>query len=205
MHRRTVLQLLAGLFAGPAPFFSRKIAAMDRLDRLMALFRRRWACPVMAELHRAQGTKFISLVHTLGANAGSVRQTLDELIDLGWIRSNPGYGHPLRPEYILTRRGERLAPTCARLDQAVRQTDSHEIALRKWSMPALYVVGDGPTRFTDVTDALTPATDRAVSIALKDLSSARMIERALLTGPPPGSVYGATAIGGRFLPLLDQI
>ncbi len=205
LQRRTVLQLLAGVIASPVLLFSRKIAAMDRLDRLMALFRRRWACPVMAELHSAQGAKFVSLVHALGANPGSIRQTLDELIDLGWIRRNPGFGHPLRPEYILTRRGERLAPTCARLDQAVRQTGAQEIALRKWSMPTLYVVGDGPTRFTEVTDALPSATDRAVSIALKDLSAATMIARHLVDGPPPGSIYGATTIGERFLPILDRI
>lgn len=203
--RRRVLLALAGVVFGPALLFSGKRCAMDRLDRLMALFRRRWACPVMAELHRARGAKFISLVHALGANSGSVRQTLDELIGLGWVRRNPGYGHPLRPEYILTRRGDRLAPACASLDDAVSRADAQDIALRKWSMPTLYVVGDGPTRFTQVTEALKVATDRAISIALKDLSGAEMIQRQVVDGPPPGSVYGATTIGDRFLPILDQL
>ncbi len=178
---------------------------MDRIDRLAALFHRRWACPVLAQLHCTKGAKFISLVHALGANAGAMRQAIDELIDLGWVRRNPGYGHPLRPEYILTRRGERLAPACERLDRALRSLEVHDIALRKWSMPALYVIGDGPTRFTQVAEALPGATDRAVSLSLKDLGGAGLIERRLLDGPPPGSVYGAAPPGARLLPILDAI
>ncbi|MCC6908994.1 MAG: winged helix-turn-helix transcriptional regulator [Phycisphaerales bacterium] len=205
LQRRTVLRWFAALLVAPGLLISGNLTAMDRLDRLMALFRRRWACPIMAELDRAQGAKFVSLVHALGANAGSVRQALDELIDLGWIRRNPGYGHPLRPEYILTRRGERLAPACGRLEWAMQRTDATEIALRKWSMPALFVIGPGPARFTQVAQALDTATDRAVSIALKDLSRADLIARELLDGPPPGSIYLPTRRGEQYLPILDQI
>ncbi len=205
LRRRTVLRWLSALLAAPVLIDWGNLMAMDRLDRVMALFRRRWACPIMAELDRAQGAKFISLVHALGANAGAVRQALDELIDLGWIRRNPGYGHPLRPEYILTRRGERLAPVCGRLERAMQQTAATEIALRKWSMPALFVIGPGPARFTQITQALDTATDRAVSIALKDLSRADLVARELLEGPPPGSIYGATRRGEQYLPILDEI
>jgi DNA-binding HxlR family transcriptional regulator len=178
---------------------------MDRTDRLMALFRRRWACPILAELHRGEGAKFVTLVNRLESNPGAMRQALDEMLDLGWIRRNPGYGHPLRPEYLLTRSGERLAPACALLDGAITSLGVRDIALRKWSMPVLYVIGEGPTRFTEIPRALGGVTDRAVSLALKDLADAAMIARRLIDGPPPGSVYGATRVGGRLLPILERI
>ncbi len=169
----------------------------------MALFRRRWACPVLAALHRAQGAKFVTLVNRLESNQGAIRQTLDTLIELEWVRRNPGYGHPLRPEYILTARGERLAPACDRLDGALAALGVRSVALRKWSMPVLYVVGEGPTRFSQIPRVLRDATDRAVSLTLKELSGAAMVARTLVEGPPPGSVYGATRRGVELLPILD--
>jgi DNA-binding HxlR family transcriptional regulator len=178
---------------------------MDRIDRLVAVFRRRWTCPILAELHRVEGAKFVTLVNALASNPGAVRQTLDELIELGWVSRNPGYGHPLRPEYILTRSGERLAPVCTGLDRAFTALGVREVALRKWSMPVLYVIGEGPTRFTQIPRALDRVTDRAVSIALKDLSRTAIIARSLVGGPPPGSVYGATPTGGVLLPILDRM
>lgn len=203
--RRALLLALVSLALAPLTAGERTLPAMDRLDRLAALFHRRWACPALAQLHRDQGAKFVTLVNALGASAGAMRQTIDELIDLGWVRRNPGYGHPLRPEYILTRRGERLAPACDRLDRAMRSIAVQDIALRKWSMPTLYVVGEGPTRFRRVVEALPGITDRAVSLALKDLASAEMITRRVLEGPPPGSAYGAAPPGARLLPILDAI
>lgn len=187
-------------------FFVRAdVSSMDRIDRLMALFRRRWACPVLAELHRARGAKFVTLVNRLESNQGAIRLTLDTLIELDWVRRNPGYGHPMRPEYILTAKGERLGPTCELLDGALAGLGLHAAGLRKWSMPVLYVVGEGPTRFSQIPRALRDATDRAVSLTLKELSGAAMVARTLVEGPPPGSVYGATARGGVLLPILDRL
>jgi DNA-binding HxlR family transcriptional regulator len=178
---------------------------MDRIDRLVAVFRRRWACSIIAELHRVDGAKFVTLVNTLGSNPGAIRQTLDELIELGWVCRNPGHGHPLRPEYLLTRSGERLAPACAGLERTIAALGVREVALRKWSMPVLYVIGEGPTRFTEIPRALERVTDRAVSLALKDLARGAIIDRTLVGGPPPGSVYGASATGGVLLPILDRM
>lgn len=178
---------------------------MDRLERLTALFRRRWACPVLAQLHRDQGAKFVTLVHRLDSNPGAMREALDELIDLGWIRRNPGYGHPMRPEYILTARGERVAPACAGLESIYTALGVRDTVLRKWSMPVLFLIGDGPTRFTQITRALQGVTDRAVSLTLKDLSAAAMIARSVIPGPPAGSLYTATPVGGQLLPVLEQV
>lgn len=178
---------------------------MDRIERLNALFRRRWACPVLAALHRSSGAKLVTLVHTLDSSPGAMRQTLDELIDLGWVARNSGHGHPLRPEYLLTTKGERLAPACDRLDTVIRRLDAADVALRRWSMPVLYAVGDGPARFTEVARTLRTVTDRALSLALKDLSAAALVQRSVIPGPPPGSVYASSDAGAVLLPVLDTI
>lgn len=178
---------------------------MDRIDRLTALFKRRWACPVLAELASSGGAKFITLVNRLGSNPGAMRQTLNDLIDLGWIRRNPGYGHPLRPEYILTPRGERLAHPCAALAQAFRDFEVEDVALRKWSMPVLHVIGEGPTRFSEVARALDGVTDRALSLTLRDLSGVAIVERNLVAGPPVRSTYAASNAGSTLLPILELV
>jgi DNA-binding HxlR family transcriptional regulator len=178
---------------------------MDRIDRLTSLFRRRWACPVIAELHRSEGAKLVWLVHKLSSSPGAMRQALDELIELGWIRRNPGYGHPMRPEYILTRSGERIAPACADLDDAIGSLSLNDVALRKWSMPSLHAIGEGPTRFTEIVRSLPGATDRAISLTLKDLGTSELVERRLVAGPPVGSIYVAAPSGLTLLPILERL
>ncbi|MBK7403431.1 MAG: hypothetical protein IPJ41_02050 [Phycisphaerales bacterium] len=87
--------------------------------RLVDLAHRRWTLPLLAELHHARtsrdptGARFVGLVHRLNVGRESLRQTLDFAIAHGWVRNNPGHGHPLRPEFILTEAGSRLAPACA--------------------------------------------------------------------------------------------
>ncbi|MCP6652244.1 hypothetical protein NL518_29540, partial [Klebsiella pneumoniae] len=68
------------------------------------LFHRRWMLPVLAELQRSRGCKFVTLVHRTGASRKAINDTIAALIRLGLVMHNPGYGHPLRPEYLLTTR-----------------------------------------------------------------------------------------------------
>src|ERR671932_2722006 len=105
------------------------------IEELIALFHHRWSAAVLAELRRTRGTRFVVLSKSLGVGRESLRRTLDALIELGLVRRNPGYGHPLRPEYLLTRRGERVAERCATL-LALLDGDA-EVALKKWSLPVL--------------------------------------------------------------------
>src|ERR671932_1580387 len=99
------------------------------IEELIALFHHRWSAAVLAELRRTRGTRFVVLSKSLGVGRESLRRTLDALIELGLVRRNPGYGHPLRPEYLLTRRGEAVAGRLARLPAA---GDGHpHLALQK--------------------------------------------------------------------------
>lgn len=161
------------------------------ISELIALFHHRWAAPVLAELERQKGSRFAALVGILGLGRESLRRTLDALIALELVARNPGYGHPLRPEYVLTPRGEPIARRCRRLVEALG--DERELLLRKWSLPVLVTMGHAG-RFSELREELPGITPRALAIALKDLQSAGLVERVVDEGAhPPTVLYTATA------------
>lgn len=177
----------------------------QRAARLTRLFHHRWTVPILAQLHKDHGARFVPLAYRLGASEGALRLALDDLIADGLVTPNPGYGHPLRPEYILTAEATDLAPLCQRVDDLLDKLHLREIALKKWSMPVLWAVGDGPTRFSAVTRTLSTITDRAAAIALKDLASLELIDRRIHDGFPPSALYLPTRIGNRITPLLADL
>jgi DNA-binding HxlR family transcriptional regulator len=153
------------------------------------LFHHRWAAPVLAELHRSKGSRFVTLSNRLGLGRESLRRTLTALIEAGLVMKNPGYGHPLRPEYILTERGRSVAPACARLLAALERLDANDVGLNKWSMPAVLALGDGECRYSELRKRLPMVTPRALTLTLKDLSSAGLVERRVTSDYPPATVY----------------
>ena len=166
-------------------------------DDLARLLHHRWSLPVLAELGRERGARFVLLVNRLGVGRETLAQTLESLIELGLVRRNPGYGHPLRPEYLLTERGARLAPRCAALLRALAETGATDVALRKWSLPVLLAL-DGGRRFSELRAALPGITSRALALALKDLVAAGLVERTIVDGFPPGTAYTSTEAGQPF-------
>jgi DNA-binding HxlR family transcriptional regulator len=164
---------------------------------LIALFHHRWAPPALAELGRREGVRFVELQNRLGVGRDSLRRALDALLALGFARRNPGYGHPLRPEYLVTASGRGAAATCARLLTA----GDRALLLRKWSVPTLAELGDG-RRFSELRVALPGVTPRALALALKDLEAAGLVRRAVRATHPPSTVYRATPAGQRIRKLL---
>ncbi|WP_405239255.1 winged helix-turn-helix transcriptional regulator [Lentisalinibacter orientalis] len=167
-----------------------------RLAPLLDLVERRWSIPVLAELHRGSGAKFVTLAHRLDVGRGSLSATLNHLIELGLICRNPGHGHPMRPEYLLTDRGRQAARHCAALARVVGDKDA-DVAYRKWSLPLIAVIGDGRVRFRDLRRSLTGATPRAITLGLKGLIERQWIERSVLDGYPPAAGYYLRAPGKR--------
>jgi len=165
---------------------------------LIRLFHHRWAAAVSIEVARGEGARFAELGHRLGAPAGSLRSSLANLIELGLIQRNPGYGHPLRPEYILTRSGIRIVPPLERLLSILDALKVREIGLRKWSIPVIDALGRGQNRFRDLSSDLPSISPRALAQTLKDLLAAGLIRREVLPEFPPVSVYRLTT-GGRRL------
>jgi len=159
-------------------------------DRLAQLFHHRWAVPILAELHRWSGSRFVALHHRLGIGRESLRRTLASLIDQGLVARNPGYGHPLRPEYVLTAQGAAIAPACAELMQALDALGISSIGLNKWSMPVVAALDTaGSSRFAQLRESLPPVSPRALTLALKALADAGLVERNVVDSFPPTAVY----------------
>ena len=176
-----------------------------RVKRFVTLAHHRWAVPILAELHRSSGCKFITLVRRLGIGRDSLCRTLNALIDHGWVRRNPGHGHPLRPEYILTRAGAKLAPWCVRLLRGLKAAGIEYGILRKWSIPVAYVLGKRVERFSELKVVLSGCTARALTQTLKDLQGAGLVERMVSDEYPPATYYRLTARGRRLVPLLYEL
>ncbi len=175
------------------------------LERFILLFHHRWALPVLAELHRTRGAKFVTLVNRLAANRVSLHHALDILVEEGWVKRNPGHGHPLRPEYLLTGAGEDLAPWCARILAILAALGIEDVALRKWSLPVVFALRQGRDRFSEVRTFLPGLTPRALVLTLKNLQHAGLVDRSVTNGYPPTSHYRLTRPGRELSALLDSL
>ncbi len=163
------------------------------LQRFTMLFHHRWAVPVLAELHRSRGGKFVTLVNRLRMSRDSARHTLAALIRQGWVMRNPGHGHPMRPEYLLTPAGARLGPWCAKVMRVLTARGIEDVALRKWSIPIALALQRGKQRFSEMKSFLPGLTSRALTLALKELQSAGLVERNVTLAYPPATYYALTA------------
>lgn len=167
---------------------------------IVGLFHYRWTVPAVTELHCAGGgAKFITLVNRLAVARPTLSRTLESLVEAGWVAPNPGYGHPLRPEYILTPAGARIAPWCGRLLALLRRLRVEETGLRKWPLAVTAAVADGAQRFGEIRQAIPDVTARALTISLKDLQQASLIVRTVYDDYPPVVEY---RLKERALPLV---
>jgi len=161
-------------------------------DELIELFHHRWAPPVLALLGERGGARFVELQRRLDVGRESLRRALDALTALDLVRRNPGYGHPLRPEYVLAPRGRAAAQATAR----VLAAGEPDLLLRKWSVPVLAELGE-ERRFSELHAALTGVTPRALALTLRQLEHAKLVRREVLPTRPPSTVYRPTARGRR--------
>jgi DNA-binding HxlR family transcriptional regulator len=146
--------------------------------------------PILAELHRSAGSRFVPLTNRVGLSRESLRQTLTALIESGLVMRNPGYGHPLRPEYVLTTAGRRIAPGCVELVETLQRLGFEGGGLKKWSIPVLLELVR-ERRFAELREALG-VSPRALTLALKELAAAGLVERRVHTGFPPSTSYRVT-------------
>jgi DNA-binding HxlR family transcriptional regulator len=158
---------------------------------LIELFHHRWAPPTLALLGERGGARFVELQRKLEVGRDSLHRALDTLIDRGYVARNPGYGHPLRPEYVLGRAGREPADLAAR----VLAAGDPAILLRKWSVPALAELGE-ERRFSELRAALD-VSPRALALALQDLEAAKLLRREVVSTRPPTTIYRPTPRGRR--------
>jgi DNA-binding HxlR family transcriptional regulator len=174
-------------------------------EGLAALLHHRWALPVLALLQQSAGAKYVTLQVRLGVSRDSLRRTLDALMADGLVMRNPGYGHPLRPEYVLTPAGKRLAPAGVKTMALLARAAAEEVGLRKWSLPVVLAIGNGHRRFSDLRAALPATTARALTLTLKLLVAERLIERCVVDEHPPRSEYRLTARSRSWIRALREL
>jgi DNA-binding HxlR family transcriptional regulator len=157
------------------------------VSTLVALCHHRWSLAVVAEIGRTGGSRFATLTGRLGVTGESLRRTLAYLQVEGLLERNPGYGHPLRPEYVLTPAGLRVAPGARAILNALAGRE--DIGLKKWSLPVLAAL-TGPRRFSELRAQL-PVTARGLALALKELEAAGLVRRTVTDDRPPQTRYEA--------------
>lgn len=172
---------------------------------MLCLVERRWNIPVLAALHEQSGAKFVTLANRLGAGRSSLSASLSYLIEQGFVRRNTGYGHPMRPEYLLTPAGEHIGAHCAALAKALRDDREQDLAYRKWTLPLVAAIGGELVRFRDLRDGLTLATPRAITLGLKSLLHERWAARSVIDDYPPGTGYRLLPRGRQIYGLLPPL
>ena len=142
----------------------------------MDLFQKRWNLRILALLHENNGARFVVMKHGLNVNADSLTRCLQFLTEGGWVRRNPGYGHPLRPEYILTPQGRAVASQCSRLVRTVERLDVAETVYHKWSVPLLVTIKTGIVHFSGLRQTLD-VNPRALTQGLRRLCASELIRQ----------------------------
>lgn len=126
----------------------------------------------------------------LGVSRDSLRRTLTALAEMDLVRRNPGYGHPLRPEYVLTDMGRALGPATS---DFVAAAQSREAVMRKWTAPVIVGVGAGHRRFNALRSVLPTVTPRALTDTLRRGVAEGLLARQVQDGYPPWASYDLTS------------
>ena len=157
----------------------------------------RWLVPLMAHLGDDDGSRFGVMLVRLGLSRGALSASLALLQENGWIQRNPGHGHPLRPEYVLTRSGVPIAAFCSRVMAQRERLGLGSERLTRWSLPVIGQLDGERIRFSALLAQLAPVTPRALSMTLKQMLAVELVDRRLEDGFPPSALYGLTGRGRR--------
>ena len=166
-------------------------------EDLRSLIGSRWFVPLLALAGREEGVRFASLVARLGISRSMLAGVLDQLLRKGWLMRNPGHGHPLRPEYVLTEAGRPVAAWCERVMEERRRLGLDGDRLGRWALPLVGRLDRRWERFSWLEAQLSPISPRSLSLALKQLLDLGLADRRLEESFPPRPLYGLTGRGQR--------
>lgn len=154
-----------------------------------------WALPILSSLHDGIPGRQATLLAATGASRGAFAQSMEHLIDIGLLERNPGYGHPLRPEFRLTEPGFKAAAIAKKV-RAVSSDEDQDLLRRAWTLPVLTSL-HSPRHFNEIKRNLLTITDRALSLSLKSLEARCWVQRSVSDATrPPRSIYCAVNTGG---------
>ncbi|WP_299851478.1 helix-turn-helix domain-containing protein [uncultured Roseovarius sp.] len=156
---------------------------------------RAWALPILSNLHEGVAGRQAPLLAATGASRTAFAQSMDHLITMKLLERNPGYGHPLRPEFRLTQFGAKAAAIANKIHRVAGDEDQ-DLLRRSWTLPVLTSLHT-PCHFNDIKRNLQTITDRALSQSLKSMEARSWVCRSVDgTARPPRSLYSAVNTGG---------
>ncbi|TLP68966.1 helix-turn-helix transcriptional regulator [Parasedimentitalea maritima] len=155
---------------------------------------RAWALPILSNMHAGIAGRQAPLLVATGASRTAFAQSMDHLIKMGLVERNPGYGHPLRPEFRLTLLGTAAAAIANKI-QNVSADEDQDLLRRSWTLPVLTSLHSS-SHFNDIKRKLPRITDRALSQSLKSMEVRSWVRRSVdETARPPKSIYEAVNTG----------
>lgn len=155
---------------------------------------RAWALPILSNLHTGVAGRQAPLLTATGASRTAFAQSMQHLISIGLLERNPGYGHPLRPEFRLTPAGVQAAEIAHKI-QSISKPEDHDLIRKSWTLPVLTSLHT-PRHFNEIKRDLQTITDRALSQSLKSMEVRNWVSRNVdETARPPRSLYSAVNTG----------
>ncbi len=165
------------------------------IELFVNLTSKAWAIPILSNLHEGIAGRQAPLLAATGASRTAFSQSLSHLISLGLLERNPGYGHPLRPEFRLTPHGVTAAALANKI-WGVSTDEDQGLLRRSWTLPVLTALHT-PRHFNEIKRSLHTITDRALSQSLKSMELRNWVSRNVdEVTRPPRSVYCAVNTGG---------
>ena len=167
------------------------------INILIKVTSRAWSLNILAQMHRGTPGRQAPLLSATGAGRTAFLQSLRHLVNLGLLETNPGHGHPLRPEFRLTPEGRNIAKIADKIETLIDQPSEYTLLRRAWTVPIL-TVSQEPQYFGEIKSQLIPITDRALSQSLKQLEAHKWLHREVETASRPARAqYQATNTGAK--------
>ena len=172
------------------------MASSDPIGLLIQLSAQRWLTPLLADIAGHNGARFAELLHRLELPRDSLVRALTAAQQLGWVVRNTGHGHPLRPEYVLTKQGEGIAMRASKIMAARAQLGLVPGSMTRWGLPLVTGIAQGHDRFSTLARRLPPANPRALAQGLTALDQQRLIDKRPISDRAATHHYVLTATGG---------
>ena len=177
---------------------------MDKYQ-LVNLCSRTWSLTALSLMARGVSGRVSPLAAAAGCGRTSMSASVDHLISLGLLEKNPGYGHPLRPEYRLTSGSIYVAEWALALSNLIKSDQDQALLRNKWSLPLISCLPK-EKRYSEIRRELIPITDRALSSCIARLTEESWIKRNVLINiSPPTVTYRTLKTGQKIYTHLLQL